>query len=63
MPDRETARRPVRELVDSGDGDPFAPAGKVFRDWVRISRIDRDLWQSVLAEAVDFARESLSDQG
>ena len=52
----------VRELIDSGDGDPFAPAGRVFREWVSIPDPDRDLWRSVLAEAVDFARESLSDQ-
>jgi hypothetical protein len=52
----------VSELVEDGDGDPFAPAGKVFREWVAIPSLDRDLWQSVLAEAVDFARESLSNQ-
>ncbi len=51
----------VRELIEDGDGDPFAPAGKVFREWVAITVIDRNLWQSVLAESVDFARESLSD--
>jgi hypothetical protein len=26
----------VRVLVDSGDGDPFTPAGKVFREWISI---------------------------
>ncbi len=51
----------VLEFVENGDGDPFAPAGKVFREWVAITTIERDLWQSVLADAVDFARESLSD--
>jgi len=24
----------VTELVQNGDGDRFAPAGKVFREWV-----------------------------
>ena len=52
----------VRELIEDGDGDPFAPAGKVFREWVAITTIDRNLWRSVLAESVDFAREFLSDQ-
>jgi len=52
----------VRELVENGDGDLFAPAGKVFREWVSIPTIDRGLWQGVLAEAVDFARESLGDK-
>jgi hypothetical protein len=51
----------VRELIEAGDGDPFAPAGRVFREWVAITTIDRDLWQAVLAESVDFAREPLSD--
>jgi hypothetical protein len=52
----------VAEIIADGEGDPFAPAGRVFREWVSIPTIDRDLWRSVLAEAVDFARESLTDQ-
>ena len=51
----------VTELVQNGHGDPFAPAGKVFREWVSISTVDRRLWQTVLAEAVDFARKGLTD--
>ena len=27
-------RERVAELVETGTGDPFAPAGKVFREWV-----------------------------
>ena len=50
-------RERVAELVENGDGDPFAPAGKVFREWVAIPTVDRGLWQTVLAEAVDFAKE------
>lgn len=50
----------VRELIEDGDGEAFAPAGKVFREWISIPTIDRDLWQTVLAEAVDFARDSLN---
>ena len=46
----------VSALVAEGVGEPFAPAGKVFREWVSIPTIDRKLWQTVLAEAVDFAR-------
>jgi hypothetical protein len=52
----------VRELIEDGDGDPFAPAGKVFREWVSIPSPDPDLWRAVLAEAVNFACKSLSDQ-
>ena len=52
----------VAELVDDGRGDPFAPAGKVFREWVSIPTIDLDLWRILLTEAVDFARKSLRDE-
>jgi hypothetical protein len=46
----------VAELVSSGAGAPFAPAGKFFREWVAIPTPDRRLWQDLLAEAVTFAR-------
>ncbi|XVV05221.1 hypothetical protein ACQPW3_07460 [Actinosynnema sp. CA-248983] len=52
-------RERVAELVESGSGDPFAPAGRVFREWVSIPAVDRALWQALLAEAVDFARKGL----
>ena len=52
-------RERVTELVAAGDGDPFAPAGKVFREWVSIPATDRQLWQTLLAEAVEFARQGL----
>ena len=54
-------RERVTELVENGQGDPFAPAGKVFREWVAIPTVDRSLWQTLLAEAVDFARAGLHD--
>jgi len=54
-------RERVAELVDNGEGDPFAPAGKVFREWVSIPNVDRERWQTVLAEAVDFARIGLAE--
>jgi len=54
-------RERVTELVRNGDGDPFAPAGKVFREWVSIPTVDRRHWQTVLVEAVDFARQGLAE--
>ena len=51
-------RERVAELVDDGRGEPFAPAGKVFREWVAVRTADRALWQQLLGEAVDFARDS-----
>jgi hypothetical protein len=53
-------RERVTELVESGRGDPFAPAGRVFREWAAITTVDRALWQQVLAEAVEFARRQLA---
>lgn len=54
-------RERVTELVNNGGGDPFAPAGKVFREWVAIPTADRELWETLLAEAVDFARNGLAE--
>src|SRR6266545_5424369 len=50
----------VADLVANGSGDPFAPAGKVFREWVSIPTADHTLWHTLLAEAVDFARKGLT---
>jgi hypothetical protein len=47
----------VTELVENGHGDLFAPAGKVFREWVLIPAVDRRLWQTLLGEAVELARK------
>jgi hypothetical protein len=32
----------------------------LFREWVSIPTVERRLWQTLLAEAVDFARRELS---
>ncbi len=44
----------VTELIDQGIGQPFAPAGKVFREWVVIPKPDQRQWSKLLAEAVAF---------
>ena len=55
-------RERVTELVETGTGDPFAPAGKVFREWVAIPTVDRELWRTLLSEAAAFARRSLTEE-
>jgi hypothetical protein len=55
-------RERVTELVESGIGDQFAPAGKVFREWIAIPTVDRALWRSLLDEATAFARGSQPKQ-
>jgi hypothetical protein len=54
-------RERVTELVDSGAGESFAPAGKVFREWVSVPSVDRELWRTLLTETADFARASLPE--
>jgi hypothetical protein len=45
----------VGELIADGVGEPFAPAGRVFRQWVAIGKPDRERWQRLLTEARDHA--------
>jgi hypothetical protein len=47
-------RERVQELIDQGVGQPFAPAGKVFKEWVSIPKRDRRRWRSLLREGVAF---------
>jgi TfoX N-terminal domain len=48
-------RERVVELIADGTGEPFAPNGRVFREWVSIPEPDPAVWEQVLAEARDFA--------
>ncbi len=45
----------VEELIAAGAGLPFAPAGRRFREWVRVPQRDPVLWQALLDEARAFA--------
>jgi hypothetical protein len=45
----------VSALIAAGDGQPFAPAGRVFREWVALPRPDRREWRTLLTEAKQFA--------
>jgi hypothetical protein len=47
-------RQRVDELISEGVGEPFAPAGKVFREWVAIATPDRRRWSKLLRESVAF---------
>jgi hypothetical protein len=48
----------VGELIANGVGEPFAPAGRVFREWVAIPQPDRERWQRLLTEARDHVGPS-----
>lgn len=54
-------RERVTGLIDSGAGEPFAPSGRTFREWVLLPTVDRKLWAQLLDEAVDFARKGLGN--
>lgn len=44
----------VAELVASGVGRPFAPAGRIFKEWLAVPRPDRRRWRALLREGVAF---------
>lgn len=48
----------VAALIDSGVGESFAPAGKVFKEWVAIVDPDEQLWRDLLTEGVEFVGKS-----
>ncbi len=48
----------VLELVESGTGQPFAPAGRVFKEWVSIPTPDRKQWNRLLEEAKRFVQQN-----
>ena len=44
----------VAEMVEAGTGVSFAPAGKVFREWLAVTEADEHFWRSLLREGVAF---------
>ncbi len=44
----------VAELIEGGTGQSFAPAGKVFSEWVLVEDHDEKAWQKLLRESVAF---------
>ena len=52
-------RQRVSHLIATGAAQPFAPAGRTFREWASITHRDEDMWRDLLAEACAYAR---SDQ-
>ncbi len=48
-------RERVQQLIDQGRGAPFAPAGRVFREWVLVEKRDGRKWRGLINEAKAFA--------
>jgi hypothetical protein len=53
-------RARVDMLIAQGTGQPFAPAGKVFREWVSIPQRGRRRWRSLLREGIAFVAPDAS---
>ncbi|MDH3293915.1 MAG: hypothetical protein OER95_06290 [Acidimicrobiia bacterium] len=47
------AERVAAEIA-AGSGEPFAPAGKVFKEWLAVIDLDEDRWRNLLSDGVDF---------
>ncbi len=41
----------VSELIAAGTGESFAPAGKVFKEWLAVVGQDEATWQALLNES------------
>jgi hypothetical protein len=44
----------VADLIGSGEGLAFAPAGKAFKEWVAIPAYDADRWSELIDESIAF---------
>lgn len=47
-------RERVAALIAAGAGQPFAPAGRVFKEWLLVPDRDEARWEAHLAEAYAF---------
>lgn len=44
----------VDELIAAGTGQPFARAGRTFKQWVAVPKRDRRCWLALLREGIAF---------
>ena len=47
----------VEEIIADGRGEPFAPANKVFSEWVSVPIPEREDWKALLLEGIAFVSE------
>lgn len=47
-------RARVAALIEAGIGRPFAPAKRVFKEWISVPTPDRRRWRSLLREGIAF---------
>ena len=44
----------VAELIESGVGQSFAPADRVFREWLSVPKPNRRRWIALLREGIEY---------
>jgi len=44
----------VAAAIEAGEGESFAPAGKVFKEWLAVTEINEARWRELLVEGVEF---------
>ena len=47
-------RERVAALIETGEGQPFAPAGKVFREWVLLGDDTDEQLAELIVESISF---------
>jgi hypothetical protein len=47
-------RERVAALIAAGEGLPFAPAGRVFKEWLLVPDRDEARWEALLTDAYAF---------
>ncbi len=48
----------VSDMIARGEGESFAPAGRVFKEWLLVRERDADRWRALMEEAVTFVGET-----
>lgn len=44
----------VGEMIDAGTAEPFAPAGRRFKEWALITDRNEARWEQLLQDAITF---------
>ena len=47
-------KKRVAALIEEGVGRSFAPAGRVFKEWVSVPDVDEARWLALLKEGIAF---------
>lgn len=47
-------KKRVAELIETGKGQAFGPAGRIFSEWLSVPKADRRRWLALLREGIEF---------